>query len=217
MKRLLPIKSWSDEAFHPNAKLKQKTVSRPHRSMARTLGVLTLLGSQPFLFGTCRIPNLPDSEPFWFGTCLIPNLPDSESDWFRIWLTLNMPDSGPIWLSDSEMWSQNYLIPILSDCEPYDSKPIWYWTNQIPKLRPVRGQPLCVPLSLQSCDDRQTLLTHPVAKLATKQVNPSSLSPYQPWWPQTFPSTSCGETGDQTGQPQPPPPPSQLTKTTNPS
>jgi hypothetical protein len=85
------------------------------------------------------------------------------------------------------------LIPNLFDLEPIDSRPIWYRTNLILNLADneaiiyqiwgcLGSTFLCrrsVPLSLQSWDDRQPRQVHPLAKLVTKQVNPSSLSPSQ--------------------------------------
>jgi hypothetical protein len=140
-----------------------------------------------------------DTEPICLRTCLFLNLSVSEAICIRTYLFLNLlcfriylfPNS----FVSKSICFQIYLFPNLSVSES-----ICFWIFQFPNLSV--SEPICIriylfpnlsvsesslfpnrspqsALSLLAQDDRQPLLARPVAKMVTKQVNPSKFGIFQ--------------------------------------
>jgi hypothetical protein len=174
----------------------------PNQSDSEPIGfqmyrVLNISGSEPFRFEPIRFrtfwlqtyqtPNLSDSKPIKLWTYRIPNLSDSEQIGF--------------WnLSDSEyigFWT--YWILNQSDSESIEFQTIWNQTHlilnlfdTIPEAR-VGRNPLC--FSSVPCPFNPEMTSTPpsasVARLGTKQVNSSPLTPAT-----QLTITTNGEIGD---------------------
>lgn len=89
---------------------------------------------------------------------------------FRTFQIHLVPDPS----GSKSIWFQSHPLLNLSDCKHNWFRTIWYWTNQIPNLRPVRSRRVPSPFNFKMSAN---LLLRSVAKLVTKKANTSLLGP----------------------------------------